>query len=134
MTSIGVCSSCSREISITSAGLIRSHGPIGDRCSSSGKPPRQSPWHLDAASPLPSSSREMTPSPRVRSAALPVSVVSLEPIVRVRVLDRIPKAARHQCCLKLTTILDCEMELSRCLELAFSVPYPLPPRTSEIER
>ena len=32
--------------------------------------------------------------------------MSLEPIPAVRVLERIPKEARHQCCLKLTTILE----------------------------
>ena len=34
------CSVCLRSLSLTSAGLIRAHGPISSRCLGSGKLPR----------------------------------------------------------------------------------------------
>ena len=35
-----LCSVCLRGLSVTTAGLIRVHGPVGDRCGSR-KPPKQ---------------------------------------------------------------------------------------------
>ena len=88
--------------SITAAGLIRHHGPVGDRCPASGKPPKL----LNAASPSPACNEDPIPSPCVCPTTSSCAPVSCEPIPTVQVLERITRAARHQCRLKLTTILE----------------------------
>lgn len=101
-----------RDISITSTGLIRTHGPLRDRCLGSGKLPKQPNAASSQSSRCSGGTARL---PRVRPTISPLSDVanaSLEPIVAVQVLDRIPKVARHQCRLKLTTILNAVVSLN----------------------
>ena len=101
------CSICFRSISVTAAGLIRCHGPVGNRCLGSGKSRKQLNAVLSPPSPV--SNKDSTPLPRACPTTSSASVVAcefIESILAVRVLERIPKAARHQCRLKLTTILE----------------------------
>ena len=90
-------------------GLIYHHGPVGDKSSGSGKLPKQ----LNAVLPSPVSlslsqysHEDLKPLPCACPTTSSASVVSCESIPAVQVLERIPKAARHQCCLKLATILE----------------------------
>ena len=55
---------------------------------------------------VPVSNEDPTPSPRVYPTTSSGPLVSCKPIPAVQVLERIPRAARHQCHLKLTTILE----------------------------
>ena len=86
-------------ISVTAEGLICCHGPVGDRCPGSGKLPKQP----DAFLPSPVSNEDPTPSPCAHSPTSLGLAVIRKPIPSVRVLERIPKVARRQCHLKLTT-------------------------------
>ena len=100
-----LCSVCLRGLSVTTAGLIRIHGPVGDRCSGSRKPPKQpdsSKGPSNGQPPPPTSS----PGARFRSSTSMDLAASIVPIPASRTLDRIPKAARYQCHVKLTTIME----------------------------
>ena len=94
LPSHSLCSCCRPNLS--------SWARVGDRSSGWGKPTKQ----LNAALPSPVSNEDPTPSPRVRPTTSSGPLVSCEPIPAVQVLERIPIAARHQCHLKLTTILE----------------------------
>ena len=113
MAAKALCSVCLRVLSVTATGLIRSHGPVGDRCPGSRKPPKQpdaSPRLTQSGSGRgPSSGLSPTASLGVRSAASVVSMdlaASFGPFPAARTLGRIPKAARYQCRAKLTTIME----------------------------
>ena len=126
-----VCSSCLSVISVTAASLIRRHGSIEDKCPGSGKPPKQ----LNAALLSPVSSEDPISSPRACPTTPSCPPVSREPIPAVWVLERVPRAARHQCHLKLTTILEAvEIEHLRRMEPVALLPYELCSDASEIER
>ena len=107
------CSLCLRCMSLTSAGVMRVHGPVGRRCPGSGKPPRGfSGQRTSVPSGEADQHQGVTPPSRPSVVSLsqgePAAVQHL-PIVRV--LRRIPKAAREQCSSKLTSILE-EVERS----------------------
>ena len=109
MVAKALCSVCLRGLSATATGLIRSHGPVGDRCPGSRKPPKQPDVSPRPTSPNsgrgPSSGQPPAPSPDVRSAASMDLAASLKPFPAARTLGRIPEAARYQCHAKLTTIM-----------------------------
>ena len=109
MVAKALCSVCLRGLSATATGLIRSHGPVGDRCPGSRKPPKQPDVSPRPTSPSsgrgPSSGQPPAPSPDVRSAASMDLAASLKPFPAARTLGRIPEAARYQCHAKLTTIM-----------------------------
>lgn len=122
----------SLRFSLTGAGLVRVHGPLGNRCPGSGKTPKQVP--LRSSSPtavlsLPALSASLlrtqgqsssvapllSPSTALRppsessafSGGHPPSLQqSLPNIPSVRVVDWIPRAARQQASLKLCSILE----------------------------
>ena len=79
--------------------MLRSHGPVDNRCQGSGQPPRA------AAAPSPSSEEESLASGPHPVLTTPPTV-GLQPVPKVRVLGRIPKAARSLCCSKFTSILE----------------------------
>ena len=96
------CASCLRSTSMTSAGVIRWHSPVGNRCPGSGKPPRLPTNSTLSTSPPPRSPRSL----QMKSEGLTQRQASLRPIVRVRIVKRIPKGVRYQCKMKLTSILE----------------------------
>ena len=102
------CSLCLRCMSLTSAGVMRVHGPMGRRCPGSGKPPRGfSGQRTSVPSGEAVQHQGVTPSSQPSVVSLSQgepAVVQHLPIVRV--LRRIPKAAREQCSSKLTSILE----------------------------
>ena len=110
MAAKALCSVCLRGLSVTATVLIRSHGPVGDRCPGSRKPPKQPDASPRPTSPSsgrgPSSGQPPAPSLDIRSAASMDLAASLEPFPDARTLGRIPKAARYQCRAKLTTIME----------------------------
>ena len=107
------CSLCLRCMSLTSAGVMRVHGPVGRRCQGSGKPPRGvSARRTGVPSGEADQQRGATPSSQPSVVSLSQgepAVVQHLPVVRV--LRRIPKAAREQCSSKLASILE---EVMRC--------------------
>ena len=102
------CSLCLRCMSLTSAGVVRVHGPVGRRCQGSGKPPRGvSARRTGVPSGEADQQRGATPSTQPSVVSLSQgepAVVQHLPVVRV--LRRIPKAAREQCSSKLASILE----------------------------
>ena len=97
---LSTCSVCLRSISTTSTGVLRSHGPMSARCPGSGKPPRPS-----ASQPvLPARAQSPTLSVPGQAPPLPATP-SLSEIPKVRVINCVPKSARHQCSVKLTSLL-----------------------------
>ena len=107
------CSLCLRCMSLTSVGVMRVHGPVGRRCPGSGKPPRGfSGQRTSVPSGEAGQHQGVTPPSQPSVVSLSQgepAVVQHLPIVRV--LRRIPKAAREQCSSKLTSILE-EVERS----------------------
>ena len=95
-------------LSLTSAGVMRVHGPMGRRCPGSGKPPRGFSGQRTS---VPSGEADQHQGVTPSSQSSVVSLSQGEPAVVqhlpiVRVLRRIPKAAREQCSSKLTSILE----------------------------
>ena len=104
------CVVCDRTMPVTKAGVVRVHGPLGNRCTGSGMPSSLSASINTSPPPaLPSSAAiQMPPVPRGSS---PSSLSeSLLPLFRAtssaRVLKRIPRASRHLAATKLAAILD----------------------------
>ena len=105
---MAVCNVCCRSVRLTSAGLVRVHGPRHLRCPGSGKPPKppdspsDSPPMVVGPEPprVPSSTRAIDLPP----AACEPEILQNVPLIKV--IDRIPSAARHQCSVKFTAILD----------------------------
>ena len=81
-SSRALCAVCRRSLPLTRLGLIRVHGPVGDRCAGSRNPPIQTP---DLMSPV----STLNPSRPTQ-----------------KILKKIPRASRHLAASKLATILD----------------------------
>ena len=102
-----LCSVCGRVIMVTSRGLIRSHGPKGNRCQGSSLPPSRDGPSPSQAQPVshivgqPSSSVPSGLSPR----SSPVTELCSLPSGR-RIVRRIPKGSRGVALAKLSTILE----------------------------
>lgn len=109
-----VCSVCLRSICLTSAGVVRSHGPVSRRCQGSGRPPRARSGNGSTGGGQPcGKSPSSPPSPTSQLvSSLPQGqgqgavATDFTDLPEVRVLRRIPKAAREQCSLKLASILE----------------------------
>ena len=100
-----VCSVCLRCFTVTSAGLVRIHGPISRRCPGSNQP------HITTQSSS-SSSSSVTDSQQ-SSSLVPTTTPTAngEPPIHfdfrhVKILKRIPKGSREPCLSKLTNILE----------------------------
>ena len=100
---------CLRSFSLTANGVIRVHGPVQCRCPGSGKPPRQVSIQAQSVA-IPSLAATRDCPEQLVSVSGSDSTLglasSIESIPAVRVLGWIPKAARHQCCLKFVSILN----------------------------
>ena len=81
-SSQALCAVCRRSLPLTRLGLIRVHGPVGDRCAGSRNPPIQTP---DLMSPV----STLNPSRPIQ-----------------KILKKFPRASRHLAASKLATILD----------------------------
>ena len=125
---MAVCSVCLRSISLTAAGLIRVHGPVHQRYPGSGKPPKPnvSSWVLPGNVGAPDGPAYVLQVPRAADSGLSL-LCNVPP---VKLIDRIPSAARYQCGVKFTAILSDVIETnslaswdrllhfpSRCLRL-----------------
>ena len=103
-----VCAVCLRVLSATSAGVLRTHGPVSARCQGSGKPPRPPE---QVVQPSAGAGPELI-SPPVSSPS-----PSLATIPSGRVIRRIPKSARQLCVSKLTYLGgDSEMQFCGSME------------------
>ena len=107
------CSLCLRCMSLTSAGVVRVHGPVGRRCQGSSKPPR---GFSERQTSVPSGEADQQQGVTPPSQPSVVSLPQGEPVVVqhlsvVSVLRRIPKAIREQCSSKPASILE-EVERS----------------------
>ena len=95
------CAVCLRQITVTNAGVIHLHGPVGARCPGSGQPTGQPPGtvlsQLAQASPV--GGAAVTSHRAVPTASLP-------PRPSAKVLKRVPKASRELCGRKLADLLN----------------------------
>ena len=95
-----ICSVCGRSMPVTKAGLLRVHGPLGNRCTGSGM--------LIVS---PSSSITATSAPVSVGSTTSTGVTSDVTTVNsfrptsVRIVKRIPRASRHLAATKLASIL-----------------------------
>ena len=99
------CSVCLRSVAVTSAGLIRQHGPVQAHCSGSHQPSASSFLILPPFAP-PITLRVEVPSPApsaTTQAALPAAAFSRP---TVKILRRILKASRLLAGRKLTSLLE----------------------------
>ena len=97
------CSVCRRTISLTTAGVLRLHGPVASRCPGSRRPPS---IHPASASPPPASRPCL---PEIGSSGQPALLLSeapLPPKCPVGIIKRIPRASREPAGVKLATILE----------------------------
>ena len=78
------CSVCHREIPVTRLGMIRTHGPVTNRCPGLSNPPLQAPGSSD-----PIANSAIKPNPP-----------------NVKILKRIPRAARDLAARRLASIID----------------------------
>ena len=82
------CAVWLRQITVTNAGVIRLHGPVGARCPGSGQPPGQPPGTVLS---------QLAQASPVGGAAVTshraVPMVSLPPRPSAKVLKRVPKAS-----------------------------------------
>lgn len=107
---LAVCSVCMRQISLTSAGVIHSHGH-GSLCVGSGCPPAAVTTAVSTSeSAFTTSSMSLvTAVGQLQQASRPLdSQTLLDDVVRARcrVLKYIPKASRIMAATKFTTVLD----------------------------
>ena len=86
------CSVCHREMPVTRLGLIRTHGPVTNRCLGSRCTPAQA-----SDSPVHSTNGRSAPAQAPRPS---------DPIANVKILKRIPRAARDLAARRLGSILD----------------------------
>jgi len=101
-----VCNICLRSFSLTSAGLVRTHGPVNSRCPGSQQQPgRQSTSTLtpSTSSGSPPSSFPTSSSPGILDDPLGFS---MPPLHGVKILKRIPRGSREQALGKLGGILE----------------------------
>lgn len=105
---MAVCNVCCRSVSLTGTGLVWVHGPRHLHCLGSGKPPKTS----DSPSGPPPMVVGPEP-PRVPSSTRAIDLLPaacepeiLQSVLLIKVINRIPSAARHQCSVKFTAILD----------------------------
>ena len=104
LSSNASCSVCCRVISLTTAGVLRLHGPVASRCSGSRRPPS---FHPAPASPPPASRPHCRPE--IGSSGQPALLLSeapLPPKCPVGIIKRIPRASRELAGVKLATILE----------------------------
>ncbi len=103
-TNVSLCSVCLQRVTLTSAGVVRAHGPIGR-----GAKGLEYPRELTAKVVLSSGSNEARP--RRQPDSLPQSspiwdeTVTARLLSTSRIMKRTPSAAREQCRLKLESIL-----------------------------
>ena len=103
------CSGCLRSFSLTAAGLIRTHGPVDNRCPGSRKLPAARPASTSEASQSgPCGTDHPAPPPLPPAVRLDHHSPQppLRPIPPVRVLKRIPRASRGLAGMKLASILE----------------------------
>ena len=104
-----LCGVCSREVTVTSAGLVRVHGPLSNRCSGSRQAaqspsPQPQPSEQDVVSPLAPSDSLQPPDSSARMPDLADTIAVLgQPCQTLR---RIPKGSRDAVAAKLSTILE----------------------------
>ena len=100
---------CGRVIMVTSRGLIRSHGPKGNRCQGSSLPPSRAGPSVPSHQAQPVSHSVSQPSSSVPSGlsprSSPVTELCSLPSGR-RIVRRIPKGSRGVALAKLSTILE----------------------------
>ena len=106
-----LCVVCGRSMPLTSAGVIRVHGPLSNRCNGSGMPPSSTGATDSSTQPARSSSNGASQVPPISQSTPLLSLSeSLSPLFRAssraRVLKRIPRASRHLAATKLAGILD----------------------------
>ena len=110
-------------MSVTQAGVIRSHGPINSRCSNSNKPPVTNyPTPLVTTHSTPLGDPIQAPS---------TSSLSIHPL-SVKILKRIPRGSRHCVATKLAVILN-EICASGEVE-AWDRLFRFPPRCLQAPR
>ena len=98
------CSVCLRSVAVTSAGLIRQHGPVQARCSGSHQPSASSSLILPPFVPPIALTVEVpSPAPSATQAALPAAAFSRP---TAKILRRIHKASRLLAGRKLTSLLE----------------------------
>ena len=108
-TQRALCGVCSREVAVTSAGLVRVHGPLSNRCSGSRQAaqrpsPQPQPSEQDVVSPLSPSDSLQPPDLSARPPDLADTIAVLgQPCQTLR---RIPKGSRDAVAAKLSTILE----------------------------
>ena len=99
--SSGPCSVCHRSIAVTSAGLVRQHGPVFSRCPESRQPPA-----VGATTSISPASDQQPLSPGGTSVEDLEPCLSLPPRSTVKFLKCLPRASREQAGKKLAAILD----------------------------
>ena len=93
------CVACSRVISVTRAGLVHVHGPIGNRCPGSQCLPAASASSSSSSTALPSSVPQSPPSSSLSD------ITDLPPRPAVKILKRVPRASREVAAKKLATVV-----------------------------
>ena len=93
------CVACSRVISVTRAGLVHVHGPIGNLCPGSQCLPAASASSSSSATALRSSAPQSPPSSSLSG------ITDLPPHPAVKILKRVPHASREVAAKKLVTVV-----------------------------
>ena len=93
------CVACSRVISVTRAGLVHVHGPIGNRCPGSQCLPAASASSNSSSTALPSSAPQFPPSSSLSG------ITDLPPRPAAKILKRVPRASREVAANELATVV-----------------------------
>ena len=101
-TSGAVCAACRRVFTLTKTGLVRTHGPVGSRCSGSRAPPASS---IDVPQP-PSNAPTASSVPPDPGEAEDPQRLDLHLRHSTKILKRIPRGSREGAAKKLASLVE----------------------------